>query len=141
MWVCVWVRVFVCAQKKNQEQSQTTPKGTCVTKNPKPALLFQRAHRLPYPLPPPAPNLPSAPARRCVGLCFVGVHCSSKICLSVQANLYLLGKCVSVCVDVCVCVCGCVGVLVCVQKQHKEPRLSLATTTRVNDNQSGGLKV
>ena len=102
----LWVCVFVCAKKQNQEPSETTPKGTCVAKNPKPALLFQPAHRLPYLPPPRAPNLPSAPAHHCVGLCFVGVHGSSKIYFSVQANLCLLGKCVFMGMDVCVCVCA-----------------------------------
>ena len=76
-------------------------------------------------------KLPHEPG---VCLCLVGAQSSSNICLSVQANLYLLGKCVSVCVDVGVCVCGCVvGVFVCVQKQNKQPRQNIARITRVND--------
>jgi hypothetical protein len=71
--------------------------------------------------------------RWCVCVCLVGAQSSSNICLSVQANLYLLGKCVSVYVDVGVCVCGCVGVFVCVQKQNKQSRRSTARITRVND--------
>jgi len=62
-------------------------------------------------------HLNKLPLEPGVCLCLVGVHCSSKISLSVQANLYLLGKCVLVYVDVCVCVCGCVGVFVCVQNK------------------------
>ena len=116
--VCVCVLGGMCVCVCEETTSGTTPdhnhKHTC-WQHPQ-ALSIISTRPLFATSPPPVPKLPWA--HRFVCLCLVSAHSSSNICLSVQANTSLFGKCVSVCVDVCVCVCGvcgcaCVCVRVC----------------------------